>query len=116
MDLIKEYDPNVDWDKKQIVEVTLMQWEYFGHMYLQVSGNCRGLDVLTTADFETDSFEDNYKDFKLSYDEDSDYFYYVLHDENGDTLEGEAEADEMNSMIVSIRFVDYIPTKSQEDE
>ncbi len=106
--LIKNMDPN-NREGIKILEITLMQWEFFGHIYCEIGGNCMGRDILGFADFECDDFLESKKDFVLRYDEDSDYFEYVLHDENGNTLEGEAEAEEMNEMIVSLRLVEKIP-------
>lgn len=105
---IKTNDPNDRWGAK-ILEITLMQWKYVGHIYCLVCGNCSGKDVLDFADFETDDFIENPKDFKLEYDESNDIFTYELHDSEGNVLSGEGEPQEMNEMIVSIRLVEKIP-------
>lgn len=106
---MKYYDPNVR-DGIHRVQITLQQWEYVGHIIYQMSGNCQGLSVLNTADFETDSYTSKYaeNDCNLRFDEDAEIFSLELNGEDGDTLEIHADAREMNDMIVSIEILEVV--------
>lgn len=103
---MKSYEPYADFDEKLIVKVTLQSEEYFGHIWMEVGGNCRGLDVLKCADFDSETFENCKKDFTLGYNEDRDYFIVQLKDEHGNILEIEESAYRMNRYIVAVEFVD----------
>lgn len=105
---MREYDPNFEGVHK--VRITLQQWEYKGHIVYEVGGNCKGLSILNTADFETDSYTNSRaeNDCNLSFDEDYETFSLELKDDEGDILEIRADGKEMNDMIVSIEILDCI--------
>lgn len=105
---MKNYDPNIRWGR-HIIQVTLQQWEYIGHLTFEVGGNCTGRDVL---DFDFNCcVEETESDCKFQYHEDDDYLSAILKDENGNTLEVEGDADEFNQMIVKIEITDYAAEK-----
>lgn len=57
-------------------------------------------------DFEIeDEFPEN--DCQLEYHEDGDFFSCILKNENGDTLECENDAQEMNDMIVAVEILSF---------
>lgn len=108
-DSLKEYNPNIMFDRKQYVRVTLMQWGYKGHIITAIGGNCLGLDILNTIDFDIETEFDTpstKNDCSLMYHEDDDFFSAVLHDDEGDELHVEGSAYEMNRMIVAIEIID----------
>lgn len=110
-DSLREYDPNMqnEDDNKQYVKATLMQWGYKGHIIQAIGGNCLGLDILNSIDFDTDTEFDTpstKNDCSLIYHEDEDFFTATLHDDEGNELYVEGDSAEMNQMIVAIEIVD----------
>lgn len=110
-DSLREYDPNMqnEDNNKQYVEVTLMQWEYKGHIIQAIGGNCLGLDILNSIDFETDTEFDTpstKNDCNLTYHENEDFFTATLHDDEGNELYVEGDSAEMNQMIVAVEIID----------
>lgn len=101
---MKNYDPNT-YKGVHTVEITLQKWEYKGHIIRHICGNCKGRTVLD-FDFECES-DLSYNDCQLEYHEDLDYFSCALKDENGNTLECNLDAEEMNDMIVGIEIIDF---------
>ena len=102
--MISNYDPNEYGIHK--ITVTIQQWEYVGHIFLTVSGNCKGRDVLY-FDFESYS-DDEENDCNLQYDEEYDIFTATLRSPDGGTLEIEEDSIGMNNMIVGIEITDFI--------
>lgn len=105
---MKNYDPNIAWGV-HMIEVTLQQWGYVGHLIFKNTGNCRGKDVLD-FDFEY-CVEQAESDCDFQYHEEDDYFSAILKDENGNTLKVEGEAEEFNQMIVKVEILDYVEEK-----
>ena len=108
-DFLKEYDPNTVRDGKQYVRATLMQWGYKGHIITAIGGNCLGLDILNTIDFETETEFDTpstKNDCSLMYHEDGDFFSAILRDAEGNELHVDGDAQEMNQMIVAVEIID----------
>ncbi len=91
------------------VRITLMQWDYVGHISRMIGGNCKGAYLLAADCFELDTQEniDKYveNDCNLSYDEDHDIYKAFLTNPDGEVLEVEGDENEMKSMVVSIEFV-----------
>ena len=101
---MKNYDPNI-YRGVHTVKIKLQKWEYKGHIIRRVCGNCKGRNVLD-FDFECeDNFPDN--DCYLKYHEDRDFFSCVLKNDDGDILQGNYYAEEMNDMIVGIEIIDF---------
>ena len=108
-DALKEYNPNIMFDRTQYVRVTLMQWGYKGHIITAIGGNCLGLDILNTIDFDTETEFDTpstKNDCSIMYQEDDDFFSAILHDAEGNELQIEGTAYEMNQMIVAVEIID----------
>ena len=103
---MKEYNPNIH-NGVHKVRITLQQWEYKGHIIYDMHGNCQGLDILNTADFETDSYEHSENDCNLRFDEDYEIFSLELKNEDGDILEIHADGVEMNNMMVAVEILDF---------
>ena len=104
---MKEYNPNIH-EGVHKVRITLQQWGYKGHIVYNVHGNCQGLTILNTADFETDSYEHSENDCNLKFNEEYEIFSLELKNENGDTLEIRADSAEMNDMMVAIEILDFV--------
>ncbi len=106
--MIEYYDPNSRL--KHTVRITLMQYDYVGHIAYKIGGSCHGSDLLDGSCFGEDDQEiiDNYveNDCKLSYDEDYDIYKAILTNPSGEFIEVEGDADEMQNMVVSIEFVE----------
>lgn len=101
---MKEYNPNIT-NGTHTVRITLQIWDYIGHITQKIGGNCKGRDILG-FDFECEGeFSDS--DCQLKYHEDRDFFSCVLKNEDGDTLQGDYDVQEMNDMIVAIEIVDF---------
>ncbi len=103
---MKEYNPNI-YEGVHKVRITLQQWEYKGHIIYDMHGNCQGLSILNTADFETDSYENSENDCNLKFDEDSEVFSLELKNEEGNTLELHVDGEELNNMMVAIEILKY---------
>lgn len=104
---MKNYDPNIIWGT-HIIEITLQQWGYVGHLTFEVGGNCKGRDIL---DFDFLNEEEAESDCNFQYHEEDDYFSAILKDENGNTLEVDGEAEEFNQMLVKVEIIDYVEEK-----
>ena len=107
--MIKNYDPCMDY-AVHTVRITLMWYDYTGHIAYNISGNCRGASLLETSTFfecwsqdEINKFAEN--DCELRYDEDYEMFTAVLLNDKGETLEIEADESEMQDMVVAVEFV-----------
>ncbi|MDD3337857.1 MAG: DUF5406 family protein [Lachnospiraceae bacterium] len=109
---LKEYDPNLcHSDNLQTIKVTLMCWEFVGHVYMKLGGNCKGRSLLDfdfdcESDFDTPS---THNDCNLHYHENGDFFSYTLRDAAGNELEGERDASEMNDLITGIEIIAVEP-------
>ena len=98
------YDPNII-SGVHTVQITMQMWDYVGHIIQKIRGNCKGMEILN-FDFEIeDEFPEN--DCQLEYHEDGDFFSCILKNENGDTLECENDAQEMNDMIVAVEILSF---------
>lgn len=87
------------------VMVTLQQWEYKGHLWYLMGGNCHGKTILD-FDFESNDGECE-NDCNLRFDEERDYFTAILRTEDGKELEVKGYDEEFNDMIVSVEIIDY---------
>ncbi len=109
--MIKKYDPNI-YDATHTVRITLMQWDYVGHISRRVGGNCKGADLLNADCFEFDNQDDIDRyvenDCELSYNEEYDEYTAVLTKPNGDQLEVQGNEQEMKNMVVAIEFVEVV--------
>ena len=103
---MKSYNPNI-YEGIHTVKVTLQQWDYVGHLIYEMGGNCKGKTILDFDfyDMDIDSIIQN--DCQLMLDEYFDIFECKLKNENGDTMDFECDASEMNDMIVAIEIIDY---------
>ncbi|WP_310603575.1 DUF5406 family protein [Anaerosporobacter sp.] len=102
---MENYNLNI-FDGIHKVKVTLQQFDYAGHIFQNIHGNCFGRDILS-FDFESSEGEEE-NDCDLAYDENYDLFSVVLKNESGDKFEFEGDASELNDMIVAIEIVDYV--------
>lgn len=106
---MKNYDPNI-YKGIHTVRITIQQWGYLGHITQEISGNCKGRDILD-FDFECEDGECE-NDCNLRFDDDYNVFRATLKDENGNTLEVEGEDEEFNKMIVALEIIDFMEDKS----
>lgn len=103
---MESYDSNI-YEGMHKVKVTLQCREYVGHITYDMGGNCHGLTIIQSADFESETFEHSENDCKLQYHEKYDYFTAELVSEDGDILLVEGDSTEMNDMIVAVEIIDY---------
>lgn len=101
---MKKYNPNIN-DGIHTVRITIQSWDYVGHIFQKISGNCKGRNVLD-FDFECED-ADLENDCQLSFDEDQNCFGAVLKNENGSTLEVDGSAAEFNDMIVAVEILAF---------
>ena len=107
--MIKNYDPCMDY-AVHTVRITLMWYDYTGHIAYNISGYCKGASLLDAQKLfeclgqeEIDNFVEN--DCEFGYDEDYEVFTAVLLNDKGGTLEIEADESEMQDMVVAVEFV-----------
>ncbi len=101
---MRSYDPNTAYGI-HIIEITLQEWEYVGHITQRIGGNCKGKEIL---DFDFECEDGNLEsDCNLKYDEDNDYFSATLKDAEGNTLDCEGSAEDFNNMIVKVEIVGF---------
>lgn len=78
--MMKNYDPNIT-NGIHTVKITLQQWEYVGHIFKKIGGNCKGSNILD-FDFECeDGALEN--DCELSFHEDYECYRAFLKNESG---------------------------------
>ncbi len=115
--MIKSYNPNIT-EATHTVRITLMQWDYIGHISRMVDGNCKGAELLNVDCFECDNQEDidNYveNDCKLSYDEDYDIYTVIFTKPSGRTLTIVGDEGTMKKMVVSIEFSEVVEETDNE--
>lgn len=113
--MIGNYDPN--FHGTHIVRVTLMQWDYVGHIALKIGGNCKGASLLEADFLDCNTQEDieNYaeNDCGFVFDEDVGIFTAELKNKNGDMLEVEGDSEEIKDMIVSVEISELIPCEAE---
>lgn len=101
---MKNYDPNIT-NGIHTVKITLQQWEYVGHIFKKIGGNCKGRNILD-FDFECEEGELE-SDCELLCGADYEFYRAFLKNESGDTLEVNGEPEEFNNMIVAIEILDF---------
>lgn len=106
---IESYDPDAE-NVVHTIRITLMQYDYTGHIAYNISGNCKGASLLDAQTLfecwgqdEIDNFTEN--DCKLRYNEDYEMFTAVLLNDRGETLEIEVDESEIQDMVVCIEIV-----------
>lgn len=102
------YDPNI-FNGIHTVKLTLQQWQYKGHVSVEIGGNTRGHSVIECAmDLYRDDFALNDCEFEFTDDdEDQEGFRCTLKDEEGNELLIEDELNELGRLIVAVEIVDY---------
>ena len=104
---MKNYDPNLTGIHK--VKITLQQWDYVGHVIIEIRGNCRGFNIIGCADFEILDIDLAESDCDLQFFEDEyEVFTVKLKNENGDTLEIHEDSRGMNDMIVAVEILELV--------
>lgn len=101
---MKYYNPDIRSGIHKI-QVTIQQWEYKGHLIVNMGGNCHGRDVLN-FDFECNNPPEN-NDCQFGYDEVNNRFSATLEDDNGNELYVSGDANNFNEMMVAIEFLEY---------
>ena len=92
---------------KHTVQFTLQSGEYTGHVVMQMGGNCRGLDVLSSFDFAEDYDNRCKNDCELVVHDDG-YFSMVLNNGKGSTLEiADAPIEDLNLYVVAMEIIDF---------
>jgi hypothetical protein len=103
--MITNYDPNIRRARHSF-ELTFMQWDYSLTIEVDVTGNCKGADLFSSAINTV---------FEELYDEDDGFAQIVLKrpttdgDESGfDTLEVDLEdEDDLKTICVGIKIVKH---------
>lgn len=94
------------------VRVTLQQWKYKGHIWLNTGGNCYGRSII---DFDFDCVDDDLEnDCNLVYEEEDNCFTAILKDDDGNECVVEGEADDFNNMIVAVEIIAYLSEEEYE--
>lgn len=103
---MENYNLNINWGTHTIL-ITLQQFEYIGHLTVQIGGNCKGRQVL---DFNFEYYGDERieSDCDFKYDEENEIFYVALKNKNGEISEFEGNASDFNDMIVGLEILDYV--------
>jgi hypothetical protein len=95
--MMKCYSPNTRWGK-QVVALTVQQWDYFHVFTVEVGGNCLGMSVIDCA-------------VGILYERLDGRL--VLKRVNGDTLECTDEEDRgddwLKNMITSAQIIEWKP-------
>ena len=107
--MIENYNPNVN-NAVHTIRITLMQFDYVGHIAYKISGNCKGaslLDAESIFECATQNEIDNYveNDCELALDEDYEIYTGVLTNASGDKWEFQYTPNEMADTIVAVEFV-----------
>lgn len=105
--MIKNYDPN--FIGIHTIRVTIMAWDYVGHIAFEIGGNCKGASLLCFEPFECDSQEDIRKyvenDCDFTYDKTADTYSVTLRNEDGKEIIIEDESlKDIQDKIVAIEF------------
>lgn len=114
---MKRYNP-YEFGGVHVIQITLQDEGYFGHITQRIGGNCHGLNMLD-FDFENETDFTNSacsNDCQLSYDEEYDVFTAILSDENGNTLSVEGDFREFNNMIVKLEIIGFESEQKGESE
>lgn len=109
MKMIKNYDPNAYY--VHTIRITLMQFDYTGHIAYKILGNCKGASLLDAeTHFECDSQDiiNNYveNDCNLVWHEDLELYSAVLTNADGDKLEINVDTEEIQDMVISIEIIE----------
>ncbi len=107
--MLKNYDPNISYGV-HTVRFTLMQWDYVGHISIEIYGNSRGAPLLDPYGYIIDEENEDVKKFvenDCNYQMCGDYFRMELKNSKGDTIYVEDYYDELERMIVGIEIVDF---------
>ncbi len=106
---IESYDPNAE-NVVHTIRITLMRYDYTGHIAYNIGGNCKGASLLDAQTLfecwgqdEIDKFTEN--DCELRYDEYYEIFTAVLLNDEGQKLGIEADESEIQDMVVAVEFV-----------
>ena len=105
---MKNYDPNFRFGIYK-VKITLQQWDYVGHVIIEIHSNCKGFDIIGCADFEILDIDLSESDCDLQlFDDEYEVFTVKLKNENGDTLEIQEDSRGMNDMIVAVEILEFV--------
>lgn len=104
--MINYYDPN--FQGVHVIRVTVMQWDYIGHVAFEIGGNCKGAELMDFTFLECDNQEDidrySENDCQFSYDEENEVYTAVLKNADGGTLEVEGDEYDFKAMAVAIEI------------
>ena len=105
--MIDFYDPN--FEGVHTIRVTLMQWEYVGHIAFKIGGNWKGASLLYYSFLDCDTQEDiaryTENDCQFAYNEKYGIYRAVLKNADGGELVVDGDAKEISDMIVGIEIV-----------
>lgn len=109
--MIDFYNP--DFEGTHVIRVTLMQWEYVGHIAFKIGGNCKGASLLYYSFLDCNTQEDiaryTENDCHFSFNEEYEIYRVILKNANEDELLVEGDVKEISDMIVGIEIVEVIP-------
>lgn len=95
---MKNYDPNARFGT-HIVELTFQQWDHKLTVEVPVGGNCKGMSIIEAA---------IYNFHEKLYDEQGEYPFIIMFDEEGNELEtGFEDEEELKDMLVSARILSF---------
>ena len=107
--MLEKYDPNICFGRHTI-RITLMHWDYVGHVAVEVNGNCKGAILLDPC-YIVEADEDDIQHFvenDCNFSKESGIFSAKLKNQKGEILEIEDFVDEIENLIVGIEIVDYV--------
>ena len=108
---MKSYDGMNNCFGTHTIKVTFQGWQYKGYMFLEMGGNCSGMDVFPDVDTIIDSVDNaEYINMEFNLYDDEDWLgEIVLTADNGDTclfeLENERDVEEL---IIGVEIVNFI--------
>ena len=113
--MLDRYEP--EQRSVHTIRVTFAYGNYFGHVALEMSGNCKGGSILSEGiDYwetcDTDDInrlKENDCELTLYADDDDNYgFSLRLKDKDGNVCEfNDLEDSELQDMIISVEFADH---------
>lgn len=127
--MIKRYEPYMG-NTVHTIRITLMCFDYVGHIAFEVSGNFQGATLLNPEPifdcqdiineygkkdcvFANEYVENDCEFTVVVTDENEDLYIAVLTNANGDKLEIVNTRDLIKEMIVSIEFVKVMRNKGE---
>lgn len=103
---MKKYDQNISYGVHTI-KVSFQSFEFKGHVIYEVSGNCKGIDLLSVD--SNDLYGTTFKENPINLKDIGDSWYSMgLTSEDGDLCMIEDEWDCIGENIVGVEIIDFV--------